>query len=108
MALIGSVGVVIYRSAMAAVAPAGLSPDAVESARSTLGGALVVSRDLPADASGVLLEAARDAFGNGYLAFAVISAVLMLAAAAVLTAVVRGMARRAGTAPSAPHGTGPA
>jgi len=72
---------------MAAVAPAGLSSDAVETARGTLGGALAVSRDLPAEAGGVLLEAARGAFGDGYLAFAVISAVRMLAAATLLTAV---------------------
>jgi hypothetical protein len=48
--------------------------------------------------------ASADRRGHGYLAFAVISAVLMLVAAGVLTAVVRGSARRAGAAPSAPHG----
>lgn len=104
MAVIGSVAVAVYRSAMVGVSPAGLSTDAVEAARSTLGGAVAASRDLPAGAGGVLLEAARGAFGDGYLAFAVISAVLMLVAAGVLTAVVRGTARRAGAAPSAPHG----
>jgi DHA2 family multidrug resistance protein-like MFS transporter len=108
MAVIGSVAVAVYRTAMAGVAPAGLSTDAVEAARGTLGGALAVSRDLPAGAGGVLLEAARGAFGDGYLAFAVISAALMLVAAGVLTAVGRGTARRAGIAPSAPHGAGAA
>jgi MFS transporter, DHA2 family, multidrug resistance protein len=106
MAVIGSVAVAVHRSAMAGVAPAGLPSDAVESARGALGGAVAVSRGLPAEAGGVLLEAARGAFGDGYLAFAVISAALMLAAAGALTAVVRGPARRAGTAPSAPHGAG--
>jgi MFS transporter, DHA2 family, multidrug resistance protein len=107
MAVIGSVAVAVYRSAMAGVAPAGLSSDAAEVARSTLGGAVAVARDLPAAGGGALLEAARDAFGDGYLAFAVISAALMLVAAGVLTAVVRGMTRRAGAAPSPSHGAGP-
>jgi hypothetical protein len=51
---------------MAAVAPAGLSSDAVETARGTLGGALAVSRDLPAEAGGVLLgpRAARSAMAT--------------------------------------------
>jgi DHA2 family multidrug resistance protein-like MFS transporter len=98
------VAVAVYRSAMAGVAPAGLPADAAEAARSTLGGALAASRDLPVGAGGVLLEAARGAFGDGYLAFAAISAVLTLVAAGVLTAVVGGTARRAGTAASAPHG----
>jgi MFS transporter, DHA2 family, multidrug resistance protein len=107
MAVIGSVAAAVYRSAMAGVAPAGLPSDAVEIARGTLGGAVAVSRDLPAEAGGVLLEAARGAFGDGYLAFAGIGAALMLVAAGVLTAVVRGMARRVGTAASAPYGAGP-
>jgi dihydrofolate reductase len=52
----------------------------------------------------IIGSATRGAFGDGYLAFAGISAALMLVAAGVLTAVVRGMARRAGTAASAPYG----
>lgn len=50
MAVIGSVAVAVYRSAMVGVSPAGLSTDAVEAARSTLGGAVAASRDLPAGA----------------------------------------------------------
>jgi MFS transporter, DHA2 family, multidrug resistance protein len=94
MAVLGSVGVAVYRSAMVGVTPLGLPSDAVEAARSTLGGAVAVARDLPAGAGGVLVEAARGAFGDGYLAFAGIGAVLMLVAAAALAAVLRGTARR--------------
>jgi DHA2 family multidrug resistance protein-like MFS transporter len=107
MAVIGSVGVAVYRSAMAGVAPGGLAPEALETARGTLGGAVAVARDLPAPAGAVLLEAARGAFGDGYLTFAVISAVLMLFAAAVLTATVGRVARRAGTEPSTAGRWGP-
>jgi DHA2 family multidrug resistance protein-like MFS transporter len=67
----------------------------------TLGGGVAVSRDLPAEAGGVLLEAARGAFGDGYLAFAGIDAALMLVAAGVLAAVVGGMAP-----PRGHHGLG--
>jgi hypothetical protein len=59
MAVLGSVGVAVYRSAMAGVTPLGLPADAVEAARSTLGGAVAVARDLPAGAGGVLVSRAR-------------------------------------------------
>jgi DHA2 family multidrug resistance protein-like MFS transporter len=87
IAVLGSVGVAVYRLAMAGVVPSGLPSDAAQVARSTLGGAVAVAHDLPPDTAAVLLAAARSAFAEAYLAFAVISAVLMIVAAAVLAAV---------------------
>ncbi len=49
IAIFGSIGVAVYRSAMADLAPAGVPPQALEAARATLGGALAVARELPAD-----------------------------------------------------------
>ena len=87
MAILGSVGVAVYRLAMVGAVPSGVSPDAAAVARSTLGGAFAIARDLPATMGAALLEAARGAFGDAYLAFAIVSAVLMVAAAAVLALV---------------------
>jgi DHA2 family multidrug resistance protein-like MFS transporter len=95
MALLGSVGVAVYRLAMAQGVPTGVSPDAALVARSTLGGAVAVARDLPTNTGALLLEAARGAFGEAYIAFAIVSAMLMVAAAAVLAiAAARTSSRR--------------
>jgi hypothetical protein len=56
---------------------------------------LGVARDLPTNTGALLLEAARGAFGEAYIAFAIASAVLMVAAAAVLAlAAARTSSRR--------------
>ena len=47
IAMFGSIGVAVYRSAMADTAPAGVPPQALEAARATLGGAVAVARELP-------------------------------------------------------------
>jgi DHA2 family multidrug resistance protein-like MFS transporter len=65
IAIFGSIGVAVYRSAMADTVPAGIPPQALESARATLGGALAVARELPADVGAQLLTAARAAFIEG-------------------------------------------
>ena len=84
MAVLGSVGVAIYRAGMANAVPAEVPPAAAEVARSTLGGAVAVARDLPPQAGAVLLDVARGAFAESYVAFALVSAALMLVAAATL------------------------
>jgi DHA2 family multidrug resistance protein-like MFS transporter len=87
MAVLGSVGVAVYRLAMAQGVPIGVPTDAAQVARSTLGGAVAVARDLPTTTGASLLEGARGAFGEAYLAFAIVSGVLMVAAAALLAMV---------------------
>ena len=53
IAMMGSVGLVVYRLAMASAPPA---------ARATLGGALAVAQTLPAAAGAALIRDAREAF----------------------------------------------
>ena len=65
IAFFGSVGVAIYRGAIADGIPVGVPTEAAQVARDTLGGAVEVARDLPATVGGPLLEAARDAFTQG-------------------------------------------
>jgi MFS transporter, DHA2 family, multidrug resistance protein len=87
IALFGSIGVAIYRTAMAARIPGTLTPDGAEAARSTLGGALVSAAQLPADQGQVLIDAGRSAFLSALQLCSVISLAgsLMLAVFVVMT-----------------------
>lgn len=62
IALLGSLYTIIYRSSITHNIPAGLSTPDAENARSTLGGALTVARQLPQPAAGVFITNARAAF----------------------------------------------
>jgi len=85
MALLGSIGVAVYRSDLAHNAPAGLPSAAMDAARNTLGGALSVAEHLPAQLDGQLATAARVAFTHG-LDTAALGAGIAMIAAAVLSA----------------------
>jgi DHA2 family multidrug resistance protein-like MFS transporter len=75
IAILGSIGVAVYRSAMAVAAPAGVPPEAEEAARGTLGGAIAVAAQLPQALGAQLVTAARDAFVSGLQLTAGISVV---------------------------------
>ena len=78
IAIIGSVGAAIYRSMMADNVPAELPPDAATAARSTLGGAVAIVDQLPAEVGGAMLATARVAFTHGMIVSAGMAAVAML------------------------------
>jgi DHA2 family multidrug resistance protein-like MFS transporter len=92
IAILGSIGAALYRSAMADAVPPGVSPEAAEAARGTLGGALAASAQLPDQLGAALLGTAREAFTQGLQVTAVVSAVTVLATA-VLGAVMLRRAR---------------
>jgi MFS transporter, DHA2 family, multidrug resistance protein len=83
IAIIGSIGVAIYRSLMAGNVPAELPPDAAATARSTLGGALATVDQLPPDLGAAMLDTARTAFTAGMIVSAGMAAVAMLTIAAM-------------------------
>ena len=85
MAVLGSIGVAVYRSDLARTAPAGLPSGALDAARSTLGGALSVADHLPAELGRQLVSAARAAFTSG-LNTAALGAGIAMIVAAVLSA----------------------
>jgi len=91
MAVLGSIGVAVYRSDLAASAPAHLPPGALGAARSTLGGALNVANHLPARLSADLDTAARVAFSHGLDTAALGAAIAMVAAAAFCARFFRGV-----------------
>jgi DHA2 family multidrug resistance protein-like MFS transporter len=86
IAILGSVGIAVYRGVMADGVPAGVPPEATEAARATLGGALAVAQQLPDQLGAALLGTARVAFAQAFALTAAISAVvtLMMTPVAVL------------------------
>jgi MFS transporter, DHA2 family, multidrug resistance protein len=82
LALLGSIGVVIYRGSLVPSVLAGLPPHAATAARDTLGGAVGVASSLPAGTADQLLTVARTAFVNGMHVAALIAGVIGLGLAA--------------------------
>ncbi len=78
--------------------PEGISPEAADTARDTLGGAVAVADGRPGPFADELLEAAREAFSDGMQVAALTSAVLAVLAAVVAAGFLRGL--RAAPAPA--------
>ncbi|MFF6999303.1 MFS transporter [Streptomyces sp. NPDC008313] len=86
MAVLGSIGTAVYRHGVPAGAPS--------AAHETLGSALAVARDLPGRAGDALTAAARDAFTDGMQTAAVAGGALLIGAAVLATAALRGVTVR--------------
>ncbi|MFY9549619.1 MAG: MFS transporter [Thermoanaerobaculia bacterium] len=89
IAILGSVGTVIYRSAMARALPAAIPPDVATAARNTLGGAVAAASELPDALRTTVLGAAREAFTRGFQRSAVISALIAAGIAILVLARLR-------------------
>ena len=89
IAILGSVGTAIYRGAMANAALDGISREAAEAARGTLGGASAVAGRLPGPLGAELLATARDAFAQAFDVTVIICAVIALATAVVAVVALR-------------------
>jgi len=90
LAILGSLGTAVYRQSLSDTIPAGLPPHAVDSARDTLGGAVVAAAGLPDPVAGALLVAARDAFVQGMHLTAVIGVVLFTVIAVLVRMILGG------------------
>jgi DHA2 family multidrug resistance protein-like MFS transporter len=95
IAVLGSIGVAVYRTQVAEGIPAGVPDVEADAAGDTLGGALEAVERLPEARGTALLEAAQDAFTQGMQVAAVTAAAIALAAA-VLAAI---LLRRTGVGP---------
>ncbi|QIG47316.1 MFS transporter [Nordella sp. HKS 07] len=89
IAVLGSVMTALYRGAMSKVIPADMPQDAAEAVQGTLGGAIAVASELPADAAAVIVAAARTAFTDALVMTAVICTVIALAAALLAAFLLR-------------------
>src|SRR6266542_83124 len=85
IAILGSIGVAAYRADLASSLPAGIPSQAAAAARDTLGGAVGVAGQLPADVGAALLATAREAFTMGLQVTAAISAAVAIGIAVLAT-----------------------
>nr|WP_235981792.1 MFS transporter [Methylobrevis albus] len=97
IAVLGSVAVAVYRTAMLDV-PAGLdlTPAAIAAARDTLGGAVAMSIEYPGPSTTALLDLARTAFSASVDTVAVICAVIAVAGAVAAWRLLRDVERPKG------------
>jgi DHA2 family multidrug resistance protein-like MFS transporter len=85
IAILGSIGVAVYRGALAGALLPGVPSEAAAMARDTLGGAVGVAAQLPDGAGRALLAAARAAFTQGLQLTAAVSAVIAVGIAVLAT-----------------------
>ncbi len=89
IAVLGSVGVAIYRSQLSPEALTGVPTAAADAARDTLGGAVAAATELPADAAATLMDHARQAFVTGLQITSLICAAIALVIAVVTLVALR-------------------
>jgi DHA2 family multidrug resistance protein-like MFS transporter len=100
IAILGSIGVAVYRGELADALPAGVSSEAAAIARDTLGGAVGVAAQLPDAVGTALLDAAREAFVLGLQLTAALSAVIAVGVAVMATVLLRAVPASAQAEPA--------
>jgi MFS transporter, DHA2 family, multidrug resistance protein len=89
IAILGSVGVAIYRGELADRLPAELPAGAAAAARDTLGSAVAVAGELPGRLGAVVLQTAREAFVEGMRISSGIAAVVAVGLAILALVMLR-------------------
>ncbi len=107
IAILGSIGVAVYRGRLADTLPAGVPSDAAAIARDTLGGAVGVAARLPHDAGLALLDAAREAFIRGMHIAVTLSALVAACVAVLATVLLRAVPAPAQAEAGEPPATPP-
>ena len=83
VALLGSLGTVIYRMLMDGAALSGLDPNQANTVRMTIGGAVETAKQLGQPVPPSWLQTAQDAFSTGFAASCILSSVTLLVLAAL-------------------------
>jgi MFS transporter, DHA2 family, multidrug resistance protein len=106
IAILGSIGVAVYRGQLAGTLPAGIPSQAAAVARDTLGGAVGVAAHLPEGLGVALLDAAQQAFVRGMQLTVSLSATVAVVVAVMATILLRAVPvpaqAEAGQQPAAP------
>lgn len=89
LAVLGSLGMAIYRSGVTATMPAGLTPETIDTVQETLGGAVVAAEQLPQQLGTALLDAARQAFVHGLQLNAMIGVVCFIVLVFITATILR-------------------
>jgi MFS transporter, DHA2 family, multidrug resistance protein len=104
IALLGSIGVALYRREVADAVPAGVPPEETDAAKDTLAGALEAADRLPDALGAGLADAARDAFAQGMQVAAVTGVVVALATAVAAAILLRNVGGGPDEGETAPEG----
>jgi DHA2 family multidrug resistance protein-like MFS transporter len=104
IAVLGSIGVAVYRNEIAEAVPSGVPLEASETSKDTLGGATQAVESLPGALGEPLLDAAREAFTQGMQVAAFTGAAVALATALLAALLLR----RRGPAPPQEESVAPA
>jgi MFS transporter, DHA2 family, multidrug resistance protein len=91
IAVLGTIGIAVYRAQVEDSIPASVPADEAEVAQDTLGGAVAVSSELTDAVAAQLLDAARLAFTQGLQIVALVSAVIAALAALGVMVFLRGV-----------------
>jgi DHA2 family multidrug resistance protein-like MFS transporter len=91
IAVLGSIGVAVYRNELADAVPGGISREVSAASKETLSGAAEAVQTLPDALGTALLNAAQEAFTQGLQVAALTSAAVALGAAALVLALLRQM-----------------
>lgn len=89
IAVLGSLGMAIYRSRVTAALPANISSEGAKAAQDTLGGVVALAEQLPGETGSVLLATGRAAFTQGLQITSLIAAVVMAGLALMAVTVLR-------------------
>ncbi len=83
IAILGSVGIAVYRGRLGETLPSDISVEAATTARDTLGAAIDVAGQLPDPIGSVLIDSAQSAFVSGMHTVAAVAAVIAITVAAL-------------------------
>jgi MFS transporter, DHA2 family, multidrug resistance protein len=108
IAILGSIGVAVYRNQLADALPAGLPAEAAAAARDTLGGAMGVATQLPGRLGALLVDAAREAFTQGMQLTVTLSTAVAVGVAVMATVLLRAVPAGAEAEPAQPPALEPA
>lgn len=89
LAVLGSIGIAIYRNQLAAVLPSGIPADILHDAQETLAGAVAAGSQLPDAVGSALVTAAQEAFVRGIQFNSIIGAVIMFGLAIMTIVLLR-------------------
>jgi MFS transporter, DHA2 family, multidrug resistance protein len=107
IAILGSVGVAVYRGALADRLPSSLPADAAVAARDTLGSAVAVAGELPGQLGAAVLQTAREAFVEGMQLSSGIAAVVAVGLAVLALVMLRDRPAAAATEEAVEAATDP-
>ncbi|RZT84278.1 DHA2 family multidrug resistance protein-like MFS transporter [Pseudonocardia sediminis] len=89
IAVLGSVGVALYRAGLDSTMPAGVPGPVASAAEDTLGGAVAAAATLPEPSASALLAASREAFVTGMQVTSVVAGLIATAVAVLAVVVLR-------------------